>query len=261
MPRAVFPFRGGKGHLASWITDNIPEHTCYVEVFGGAAGVLFNKPRSDVEIYNDRDRDLVQFFEVLHDRREELVEWLDAVPYSRDIHDDWAGAFYNGYRPTDDIERAGQFFYLRYSQWGSSYDAPSGFATSKVQDQSQAYKNKLDRLEEFANRLKGVTIEAFDWTELIEKYDSDETVFYCHLPYPSTQDYYPVSGIDHERLVETLTEIEGSALFSADEVVEGLGKIYVEARDAKFYIDDGVRGEAKDVEQLLAMNFDPESAE
>jgi DNA adenine methylase len=60
MPRAVFPFPGGKSHLASWIT----EHTCYVEVFGGAAGVLFNKPRSDVEVYNNRDRVLVQFFKI-----------------------------------------------------------------------------------------------------------------------------------------------------------------------------------------------------
>ena len=245
MPRAVFPFPGGKGHLASWITDHIPEHTCYIEVFGGAAGVLFNKPRSDVEIYNDRDRDLVQFFEVLRDRREELVEWPDAVPYSRDLHDDWAGAFYNGYRPTDDTERAGQFFYLRFAQWGSKYDAPAGFATSKVQDQSKTYKNKLDRLEEFADRLKGVTIGALDWTELIEKYDSDETVFYCDPPYPSTQDYYPVGGIDHERLVGTLTEVESDALFSTDETVDGLEDFHLEARDAKFYMGNGLEGESK----------------
>jgi DNA adenine methylase len=93
---------------------------------------------------------------------------------------------------------------------------------------------------------------------LIEKYDSDETVFYCDPPYQSTQDYYPVGGIDHERLVETLTEIEGDALFSSDEVVYDMEALHVEARDAKFYIGDGVRGEAKDVKELLAMNFDPE---
>ena len=41
-------------------------------------------------MYNDRDGDLVQFFEILRDRCEELVEWLDRTPYSREIYDEWA---------------------------------------------------------------------------------------------------------------------------------------------------------------------------
>nr|WP_256422750.1 DNA adenine methylase [Halobellus rarus] len=51
MPDAVFPFPGGKSRLSSWILDHVPEHTCFVEVFGGAAGVLVNKDpsTSDVE--------------------------------------------------------------------------------------------------------------------------------------------------------------------------------------------------------------------
>jgi len=40
----------------------------YVEVFGGGAGVLYQKPRSKYEIYNDADKDLAQFFTVLRDR-------------------------------------------------------------------------------------------------------------------------------------------------------------------------------------------------
>ncbi len=89
MADAVFPFPGGKSRFASWILDQTPEHTCFVEVFGGAARVLANEDSdtSDVEVYNDRDGDLVQFFEVLRDRTEELVEWLDRTPYSREIYD------------------------------------------------------------------------------------------------------------------------------------------------------------------------------
>ncbi|WP_066415436.1 DNA adenine methylase [Halorubrum aethiopicum] len=128
MPDAVFPYPGGKSRFASWILEQVPEHVCFVEVFGGAAGVLANKDpdTSDVEVYNDRDGDLVQFFEVLRDRSEELIEWLDRTPYSRELHDEWAHKFFHGYRPSDPIERAGQFFYLRYTQWGGKYDGFAG---------------------------------------------------------------------------------------------------------------------------------------
>ena len=53
MPDAVFPFPGGKSRLASWILEYLPEYTCFVEVFGGAAGVLVNKDpdASTVEVY------------------------------------------------------------------------------------------------------------------------------------------------------------------------------------------------------------------
>lgn len=67
MVRAVFPFPGGKSRLATWILDLVPEHECFVTVFGGAAGVLVNKDpdESAVEVYNDADGDLVHFFETL----------------------------------------------------------------------------------------------------------------------------------------------------------------------------------------------------
>lgn len=62
MADAVFPFPGGKSRFASWILDQTPGHTCFVEAFGGATGILPNKDpaTSDVEVYNDRDGDPVQ---------------------------------------------------------------------------------------------------------------------------------------------------------------------------------------------------------
>ncbi len=185
MPDAVFPFPGGKSRLASWILEYVPEHTCFVGVFGGAAGVLVNEDpeASSGEVYNDRDGDLVQFFEVLRERPDELVEWLETVPYSRAVHSEWVEAFYNGYRPSDSVERAGQFFYLRYAQWGGKYASNSGFVTSKVNNQAQGYANKIDRLEEFAARFDDVVLENLEWSEVFEKYDGPETVFYCGPPY------------------------------------------------------------------------------
>lgn len=41
----VIRYHGGKFRLAPWVVEHFPSHTCYVESFGGAAGVLMQKPR------------------------------------------------------------------------------------------------------------------------------------------------------------------------------------------------------------------------
>jgi len=53
---------GGKSLLSSEIVKLMPEHDHYVEVFGGAAWVLFRKRTSHFETYNDLDKDLFNFW-------------------------------------------------------------------------------------------------------------------------------------------------------------------------------------------------------
>ncbi|MFB6218352.1 MAG: DNA adenine methylase [Halobacteriaceae archaeon] len=260
LPRTPFPFPGGKSRLAKWILEYVPEHECFVEVFGGAAGVLFNKDpaTSSVEVYNDADEDLVHFFKVLREDVEELVAWLDAVPYSRKVHDRWADLYYKGYRPTDDIERAGRFFYLRYSQWGASYDSNSGFATSKVSSRALSFSNKIDRLEEFAERFQEVVLENLHWKRAVDKYDGEQTAFYFDPPYVDKQDYYPVEDIDHGELLERLEALTGYGLCSYQDLPEGGDEFHVMGREDTNMINSGKSGSGVDTREHLLLNFDPE---
>ena len=64
---------GGKSRLAKIIIDCFPSHTCYVEAFAGGAQVFFHKQPSKVEVLNDLDGELVNFYRVCQSHADELV--------------------------------------------------------------------------------------------------------------------------------------------------------------------------------------------
>src|SRR5262249_9203356 len=69
--------------LAPWIVAHLPPHTCYVEPFGGAAGVLLRKAPARCEVYNDLDGAVVGFFRVLRERPNDLIEAIRRTPFAR----------------------------------------------------------------------------------------------------------------------------------------------------------------------------------
>jgi len=79
-----FPYLGGKHFLVKKLLPLIPPHMCYVEVFGGAAALLFAKPSRTTEAYNDLDSDLYNLFVVVRDRKKESLERLE-----------WSMSFFN----------------------------------------------------------------------------------------------------------------------------------------------------------------------
>ena len=78
-------YHGAKFRLAPWILQHMPAHKVYVEPFGGAAGVLLQKPRSYAEVYNDLDDDIVNFFTVVRNPTlcQELIKQITMTPYAR----------------------------------------------------------------------------------------------------------------------------------------------------------------------------------
>ena len=83
MLNSPIKWAGGKSRLRKSVIDLLPPHTCYVEVFGGAAGVLFGKPPSDVEILNDIDQELINFFRVVKYQPQAFVSSFDLELVSR----------------------------------------------------------------------------------------------------------------------------------------------------------------------------------
>lgn len=265
MSTTVFPYPGSKTALAPWIVEIMPEHTTYVEPFGGSAAVLVNKPPSKVEIYNDRDGDIYHFFKTLQQSGDELVEWLANVPYHEDLHNEWRELYYNGYRAADDVERAGQFFFLRHSQFACKYDGKSGFSFSTPVSESTKFQNSAEKLREFRDRLRDVTIHNRDYEEVVESHDSSETLFYFDPPYMVIgDDLYTHSDerpFDHERFAEVVSGIEGNCIVSygkdIPEAFLGDDAFYTLSRQARHRLMSGKVENEEGTEQLL-LDFNPE---
>ncbi len=115
--RCFLSWVGGKSRLAPVIVKQFPEHKTYVEVFGGAAWVLFRKEPSHVEVYNDINGDLANLFRVVKHRPSALVERLSLILYSRESYKEFVGEWKE--RPTDEVDRAASFIYVVRSAFGA----------------------------------------------------------------------------------------------------------------------------------------------
>src|SRR5437868_13155555 len=108
--RGPLPYIGGKNRLAAKVISILPEHTTYVEAFAGGAQVLFHKVPSNVEVLNDLDFDVVNFFLVCQWHHDELLRYLRFSLVSRQMHE-----LHVKTNPATltDIQRAGRFYYLQ----------------------------------------------------------------------------------------------------------------------------------------------------
>lgn len=208
---------GGKSKLTSTIIPLIPQHQCYVEVFAGAAWVLFRKEPSKVEVINDINGDLITLYRVIQNHLEEFVRYFKWSLVSRDEFERLQRV---DETTLTDIQRSARFYYLLKNAFGAKACNQSfGVANS-----SKPRLNLL-RLEEDLSeahlRLSRVTIENLSYEQIIKRYDGKEVFFYIDPPYWNCESDYG-KGIfnktDFERLRDVLVDCQGQWLVSINNV-------------------------------------------
>jgi len=222
MPKILKPiyYMGGKYYMLKYLLELIPPHFTYVEVFGGAAALLFAKQPSPVEVYNDIDSDLVNFFRVLRDpdKSKRLQELLLLTPYSREEYE-FCKKNYSDPN-CDDVERARRFFvairqsFSGYSGWSYSVKhSRQGMAST-----CSRWLNAIESLPEFHRRIIRVQIEHLDFRDCIRKYDHEDCFFYLDPPYilEKGNNYYRYTMTidDHKEMVELLLSVKGKVMLS-----------------------------------------------
>lgn len=259
---------GGKSRLRKYIIPLIPTHTCYVEPFAGAAWVFFGKCPSDVEILNDKEQELVNFFRVVKEKPEDLIASFDWELVSRAEFERLATLDTN---QLTDVQRAHRFYYIIMAGWGGELHYPR-FQTS-ITDGGHgnrlfgALKTLRQRLEPIHKRLSTVIIENLDWQICIDRYDRQGTVMYVDPPYPGNGCNYSHNMRDwdaHKDLAERLSRSRCKWILSSydrSEVRELFNRYYITSIQSSSGMKTEKNGSTRVLnKEILIMNFIPSTA-
>ena len=78
-------YYGGKQKLVSTILPLIPAHKMYVEPFVGGGAIFFAKEPSHIEVINDTNKELINFYNILQNRFVELQKMVAVTLHSRTL--------------------------------------------------------------------------------------------------------------------------------------------------------------------------------
>jgi DNA adenine methylase len=221
----AFGYYGGKFSHLDFILPLLPTtYRHYCEPFSGSAAVLINRKPVPVETYNDIDSEVANFFTCLRDEGEDLIRQISLTPFSRE-------ELVRAHRPErglTPIERARRFFVrARQTRTGLAQTSSEGrwahcVLTSRagMAGAVSRWLGSVEGLAEIVQRLQRVQIENVPALEVIRRYDSPDTLFYCDPPYPheargDAKAYgFEMSNAEHEKLAEALHDVEGAVALS-----------------------------------------------
>jgi DNA adenine methylase len=216
-------YYGGKARIAGGIVPHIHviPHTVYSEPFCGGLAVLYAKGTYDRgnsdyyrEAINDKNQNLITLWKVAREHPQELARWLDFTPYSQAEHKRSHEIYKNPEKYTE-LEIAWAVFIQCNMSFSNVIG--KGWGTGKITTNLAAkWQNKINRLPECFERLKGVHIGCEDGLDFIQRWDSPQTLHYIDPPYPGTsQGHYDGYTLDdYAALCAKLDEIEGSYILS-----------------------------------------------
>ena len=225
----MLSYIGGKSKIGTWIKSFVPKDVeTYVQPFSGMFWVFFKMDITTYKnlkrvVYNDVNPLNVNLFKCIKDYNK-LWELSKNIPiedpevferFKSEVFDD------NVNLDEPNFEIAYKYDYIVSQVW-SGTDPKRGNLIKKGGYTSKKTGEYVSKFEIFRAKLIDskwqkyfdliTDIESLDFEEVIKKYDSPTTYFYCDPPYFKTENYYINHdfGIEtHERLGNTLSNIKG----------------------------------------------------
>jgi len=224
---------GGKSKISRWIIPHIPKDIeVFCESFSGMMWVFLKMNLEEYSnlktvVYNDYNKLNSNLFKCIkqYDKLwDELNKYpcqqvgiIDTPKEHKELFNKFQKEVFNddlviGDEPDFDI--AVKYVYVLTQIFSGSRPEKSKFI-----DYKGKYKSKvlifMDKLKnpEYRKHFDRITfVENMDFQEVIEKYDSPKTYFYCDPPYKNTEGYYSNHEFNrdtHERLANCLKNIKG----------------------------------------------------
>ena len=214
--KPILTYYGGKQMLSKLIVSLIPKHNLYCEPFAGGLAVFFAKEPSNLEVINDTNGELINFYKVVKTKFKELEKEIKGTLHSREHHQ--AAKIVLGYPHLfTEIKRAWAIWTLANQSFASKLNGCWGYDKKENKSAKQLQTKRNYFTIAYANRLETVQLECKDAIEVILSRDSKETFFYCDPPYFNSNmgHYNGYTMKDFEKLLKVLAKIKGKFLLSS----------------------------------------------
>lgn len=175
--KPILRWPGGKTRLLKRILPKIKPHVCYCEPFAGGLAVLFAKERSQVEVINDINGDLIALYLNAQRHLPELMRQVESFVSSRELF------HLVGKNPgLTEIERAARFLLRNRISFAGNMHS---FGVAKTAGGGVGFERQKVKasLQKVHARLNGVVIENISYERCFANYDSKDSFFFLDPPY------------------------------------------------------------------------------
>jgi DNA adenine methylase len=253
--KGVIPYFGGKSRLAKTIISKIPDHTCYIEVFGGGASVFFAKEPSQTEVINDLDKDLVTLYRVIKHHPEELYKQYKFSLVSRSEFDREQQV---NPETLTDVQRAARYLFLQKCAFGGHVTKQT-FGTSTTGKPRFNLLTLESTIKQAWQCLINVQIECKDFRDLIPRYDRPHSLFFLDPPYWCIPGYkYDFQEQDFIDLANILRSIKGKFLMTINDTLEVrtiFKRFTIQETTLKYSMSTKAQSRAQTRTELLISNY------
>ena len=212
---------GGKVKLKKRLLERIPPHEVYVEPFVGAGHVYWAKEPADLEVINDLDGQLMDFYRFLQSSPGLDCDMTPAMERWEKLR--------KRYRSGEKLPPCDYLYLVKYGYGCKS--RPDKVSPNpgkmekcrKAQDPSECMiQNVKANLEAYRDRLQNTRILSEDYKGVIQRYDSPETFYYLDPPYTRQQEKpatcsYVSCDVSPEELAKVLEGVRGKWLLTYDD--------------------------------------------
>lgn len=210
-------YYGGKQRLSDTIISMLPSHKLYCEPFFGGGAVFFRKPKSGIEVINDHNAMLINFYLAAQNSFPELQQRIRCTLHSESMYY-YAKDIVNSRCEASDIEKAWAVWTITNSSFaGSMHGGWKWCNGSSGSHSAIMLRNKrIEFSEKLSSRLADVQISCREELRVISERDSARTFFYLDPPYPGCYQgpYHGYTHADLYNLLIVLSTLKGKFILS-----------------------------------------------
>ena len=202
MPSSFVPRLGGKSRIAKRLVKMFPDHKIYIEPFVGGGSVFLQMEPAQKSVINDLDKQIATAWKGMK-RNSDAVRRMDFKP---------SKALWTKLKRSKPKTIVAQMYRTLYVFRNSFGGLGFNYADKGAK---KSGSNLIRNLDDYKERLKGVTILNQDWKTVLKKYDSKDSFSFLDPPYDTPAGgKWPYKSMSAKELLPTLSKLKGKFLLT-----------------------------------------------